>query len=238
MTLGLVETAPILLVLDIDGTLVDSISVHEHAYLQALQQHGYSRSDIDDASLLHYTDSWVFKSLFLAKYGRSPEKTESDQFEADFDKQFEKAFLSDSILPLKGAVAFLNTIIQSPGIQICFATGSFRQAACIKLSALSVKCDNWVLSSASEFYTREDIVRDSIERVSLDQKHTFRKVVVLGDGLWDQRTARNLGLDFVGINVPEVNIKRFEPDTIFFDDFSKPDILLSTLGVQKSAVDG
>lgn len=232
MSLGLVETAPILLVLDIDGTLVDSISVHEHAFLQALQQHGYSRSDVDSAALLHYTDSWVYKSLFLSKHGRSPEKTESEQFEADFNTHFKKAFLSDSILPLRGAAAFLNTIIQSPGIQICFATGSFRQAACLKLSTLPVNCDDWVLSSASEFYTREDIVRDSIERVSLNQKHSFRKIVVLGDGLWDQRTARNLGLYFVGINVPETNIKRFEPDTVFFDDFSKPDNLLNTLRLQ------
>lgn len=83
----------------------------------------------------------------------------------------------------------------------CFATGSFRYGALRKLDALTSPTDLDLLVTASEHQTREEIVSASIERAR--QKHSMSevdRVLAIGDGLWDLLTARNLGLEFLGID--------------------------------------
>ena len=56
------------------------------------------------------------------------------------------------------------------------------------------------LVTASEFRTREEIVREAIrlgsKKFPAAHKHS---VISIGDGLWDLKAANNLNLPFIGI---------------------------------------
>jgi len=54
--------------------------------------------------------------------------------------------------------------------------------------------------SSNELYTREDIVKSAIEKAKKYFKTTtFKTTISVGDGIWDLKTAKNLGVHFLGI---------------------------------------
>lgn len=79
------------------------------------------------------------------------------------------------------------------------ATGSWSRSAALKIAA----CDLNVsvpLFSCDEHLSRADIVRAAIRGAKQTFSQTeFERTVLVGDGIWDLTTARELGYPFVGI---------------------------------------
>ena len=60
---------------------------------------------------------------------------------------------------------------------------------------------------------------------------TWAQVVCVGDGVWDVRTARALGLPFVGIAIrSQAAALRFAGAAVVLDDLNDPAALLLSLG--------
>jgi phosphoglycolate phosphatase-like HAD superfamily hydrolase len=62
-------------------------------------------------------------------------------------------------------------------------------------------------------YSREEIVNSAIEKAkkyyNVDE---FQKIISVGDGIWDLKTARNLGIHFLGIR--DKNLADFKKENI------------------------
>lgn len=83
---------------------------------------------------------------------------------------------------------------------ITIATGCWQGSAKMKLAAAGIELDRFPGGFAEDSRPREGIVQAAIDRARQHYGiNQFAKVVSVGDGLWDVRTAANLGLDFVGI---------------------------------------
>ena len=83
---------------------------------------------------------------------------------------------------------------------IAVATGCWRASAAMKLQAAGLTLLDKPAGFAEDGPSRETIVSAAHRRASEHYgRRNFDKVVSIGDGVWDVRTAANLGLPFVGI---------------------------------------
>ncbi|QBC33385.1 hypothetical protein [Pandoraea sp. XY-2] len=81
-----------------------------------------------------------------------------------------------------------------------FATGGIRQVSHRKLRSVAIEYTDAMLVTSSEYSSREQLVAQAIKRAQAGYGITHpRAVVSIGDGMWDLKVARRLGIDFVGI---------------------------------------
>jgi len=186
-----------IVVFDIDGTLTDSVRVHQTAFEAALRGFGFPDLRTDWSSYRHHSDSAIFGEAWQeAGFAGSPD---FGSLEDRFRAAFSRACRLDPIREIPGSSGLLAALTRSDWVP-AFATGSLRSAAEYKLGVLTVPCDRDLLVTASEYRTREEIVSAAIHRAA--RKYGLSRdarVVSVGDGVWDLLTARTLGLEFIGV---------------------------------------
>ena len=189
----------VLFVFDIDGTLTDSIGLHIKCFMEALTAVGMTEVDTDWGSYTHHTDSWIFAEIFRRNVGRSPNIDERELFAAKLTQSF-NAYVDDQPFnEIAGARQFVEQL-QTGEAAFAFATGSFRQPAIRKLEKIGLRVPSELIATASEFETREDIVWQAVLAArAYFNVDDFERVISVGDGYWDLMTARNLGINFIGI---------------------------------------
>jgi len=191
-----------IVVLDIDGTLTDSVSQHQKAFERTLRSFPFPALRTDWSTYRHHSDSGIFEEAWdEAGWHYAPEH---GLLEERFKREFDAVLQSDPISAITGAGQFLASLSESRWVPV-FATGSLRHGAFRKLACLDVAYDEEMLVTASEFSTREDIVSNAILRAK--RKYGIEapeRIVSIGDGVWDLKTARNLDLEFLGIGFGEM----------------------------------
>ena len=98
------------------------------------------------------------------------------------------------------AKAMLENLKLEKDWAIALATGCFYESAKLKLEMAKIDIKDFPIGTAEDAISREEILQTGIEK-SLEKygQKKFEKIVSIGDGVWDARTARNLNLDFIGI---------------------------------------
>jgi phosphoglycolate phosphatase-like HAD superfamily hydrolase len=101
---------------------------------------------------------------------------------------------------ISGAAETLRRLRQRDDWAIAIATGCWQVSANFKLTAAGIEFDQLPAGYAEDGTAREQIVQAAIERARAHyHQPEFERVVSIGDGLWDVRTARNLKLGFLGV---------------------------------------
>jgi phosphoglycolate phosphatase-like HAD superfamily hydrolase len=186
-----------IVVFDIDGTLTDSVAIHQRAFEAALRSFNFPALRTDWGSYRHHSDSAIFYEAWLDAgfSGQAPMPILEERFE----REFKTLIAATTIREIDGASQLLNDITHAGWIA-AFATGSLRYGAEKKLAVLSAPIDLELLATASEHESREEIVQAAVAQAK--KKHVVTdacRIISIGDGLWDLITARNLSLEFVAI---------------------------------------
>jgi phosphoglycolate phosphatase-like HAD superfamily hydrolase len=72
--------------------------------------------------------------------------------------------------------------------------------ASFKLASAGLPVDAFPWASADDAYDRVEILRTAIQRAGRHYgQDAFEKVVYVGDGVWDVRAAKTLGIGFLGL---------------------------------------
>jgi phosphoglycolate phosphatase-like HAD superfamily hydrolase len=186
----------ILIIFDIDGTLTDSVVVHQQAFTESLEELGVVKIDSNYGEYKHHTDSFIAKTIYENYFDKEFDNKILNLFE---DKVYNK-ISKTTIIEIPGAIELLRKLELDPKFDFCFATGSLEKPAIYKLKSLGVSYHSDRLVCSNELYSRDDIVNKALDK---SKKHfaqeNYYKIVSIGDGLWDLKTANNLGLDFIGI---------------------------------------
>ena len=196
-----------LAIFDIDGTLTNTNSVDNECFVKALAEAcEITEIDTDWAAYPHTTDSGITQHVFREKFGRSPEETEVGKFKSCFVEMLSEQYQSNSssFAEVAGASMALNRLPQNSDWAVAIATGCWRESALLKLKAAKIDADRIPAAYAEDGLSREDILRAAVSR-SLEQNRVsrFEKIVSIGDGVWDVRTARRLNFAFLGIGCGE-----------------------------------
>jgi len=189
-----------LIVFDIDGTLLQSIGTHHLAMEQAMAASDLLHKDPEWANYVNHTDSGVYYEAYERSFGKPPSEGECRDFEVLFQSCYDGLRGVSEDVEIPGAVELLRRLEASGEWLVAFATGSYRGPAEHKLQCLGVASRSCVLVTASEFRTRRDIVSNAIRQRLAGVEHSARgRMISVGDGPWDARTAAELGLHFIGV---------------------------------------
>ena len=189
-----------LIVFDIDGTLLRSVGTHHLAMTRAMDASVLIHKDPEWSNYANHTDSGVFYEAYEKSFGRSPSEAECRDFEALFQTCYDGLGVANTDAEIPGAIELLRRLQASGEWLLAYATGSYRGPAEHKLLCLGVASEACVLVTASEFRTRREIVADAVRQrlAGIEARHHGR-IVSVGDGPWDARTAADLGLPFIGV---------------------------------------
>jgi phosphoglycolate phosphatase-like HAD superfamily hydrolase len=229
-------------VFDIDGTLTDTNAVDDDCYLRAVSQvlgADVRRTDWADAP--HVTDAAILEWLCQRHRGRSLQEGELDRARRLFVDilRAELASGPHRFRAIPGA-ADVFARLGSAGWQIAVATGGWEVSARLKLQAIGISHEGLAFASASDAHTRTEIVELAVARLATGHAAVAQRlgtrrpdgdrVVSIGDGVWDVRTAAALGVPFIGIASGEraERLRAAGADTVL-EDLSDSEALFGAL---------
>ena len=114
--------------------------------------------------------------------------------------------------------------------RVSLATGGWRDSARLKMSSAGMCFDDHPAASADDAFERESIMRLSKQRAAERYGESFACTVYVGDGVWDARACRSVGIPFIGIGTGSRATRLCADGTVcVFPDFSDTDIFLRAL---------
>lgn len=186
-------------IFDIDGTLTDTVALHQRCLHEALVALGIKDINTGWGGYRHHTDAWILR----VNYYRQFKSIVSKDIEKAFSLDLTKRLHDDSnfiIGEIAGAQGFVEYLLRETDIAVVFATGAYAEAAAYKLENSCIPFVPSLIASSYNGLSREDVVLNAIaSAATFYGVDAFSKQWSFGDGLWDLLTAQTLGLDFIGI---------------------------------------
>ncbi|MFP4149884.1 MAG: HAD family hydrolase [Nitriliruptoraceae bacterium] len=174
------------MVLDLDGTLVDSVYQHVLAWYEAFRQHGLTVP----AARIHAGIGLGSDRLIPWLVGEVPDP------DAVSDAHLER-FLAhaDDLSPTPGALELLQDL-QRRGVPYVIATSSGTRTREALLSALGREDLRVVdASDVSSSKPAPDLLASAAGELALPPE----RISMVGDAPWDARSARRLGMEAIGV---------------------------------------
>jgi len=204
-----------LIVFDIDGTLTDSVKIHQKAFAEMLHKIGVSNINSEFNTFKHHTDSFIAKEIYEMDKGIIFSKSKM----CEFENGLTNIISTEKIEEIKGAKELIENIEKTTEFGICYATGSLLRPAKHKLKSIKIDYNEKLLIASDELYSREEIVLKAIDSAKefycVDK---FDRIISVGDGLWDLITARNLNIEFIGVGVNNKKLLIENGANLVFED--------------------
>ena len=188
-----------LVIFDIDGTLTQTIKADEECFVRSLAEVcGFSDVDTDWSRYKHATDSGIFREIHEARTGRLPSPSETSQFRQHFVTLLARVSSEAAFAAVTGAPRLLSRIADSGEHRVALATGAWRDSARLKMASAGLCYDDYPAASSDDAFDRESIIRLSMQRAA-ERYGSLGSTVYVGDGVWDARACRSVGIPFIGI---------------------------------------
>lgn len=195
-----------LAVFDVDGTLTQTYDDDIEAFLGTVRRvFGFEDVSDDWAGYRHVTDSGILDELLCNRLGRAATPADLSAAEASYGELYGAMVAARGVHAVTGAPAFIRRLLAEGEWAVAAATGAWRSTAELRLREADIPIDPACIATSSEHLARRGIVELAIERAAahwgLDDGGSkgFARVVLLGDGLWDVKTAHALGFPFIGV---------------------------------------
>lgn len=176
-------------VLDVDGTLVDSVYAHVAAWMRAFRGVGVPV----EGWRIHRAIGMGGDRLVAAVAGQKVEDAVGDQARDLHDQEYDD--LVAGVLPLPGADDLIESLKQRGFTVVLASSGTKAQTEqALQLLERSDLVDTWVCSAdVDTSKPAPDLVQVALERAD------GRAGVMIGDAVWDIKAARRAGIDAIGL---------------------------------------
>lgn len=209
-----------LIIFDIDGTLTDSIPTYLPVITKVLGDIGLKDIDTDYDNYLHHTDLYALEYNYERNFAKKAPKN----LRYKVDELLETELLKHPLVPeIPGATALLKQL-QTLEIPFAYGTGAFPKATRIKMKGSGVPFIPEVLATSLHQVSRVGFVKEAVEKAKHHyNRDNFKRIVAVGDGLWDLMAARDLQIDFLGVGVKNKDVmleqgcKHWVEDYVDFD---------------------
>jgi phosphoglycolate phosphatase-like HAD superfamily hydrolase len=192
-----------LVMFDIDGTLTRTNEIDELCFSKTMREvFGFTGINTDWAAYSHCTDSGIFDELMRSRLGRSPLAIEVSAAQACFVSLLSAAAASTPFGQIPGAGEFVSGLISDPDSRfaVSLASGGWERCARLKLKSAALQFPDLPAAFSDDALAREEILGKSLAKAAAAQGlNSFEAVIYVGDGVWDARACRKLGLPFIGI---------------------------------------
>src|SRR5436189_1831767 len=220
-----------LVMFDIDGTLTETTKVDEECFVRSFKDvFGFADLDTDWSHYPHTTDSGIFHDVFTSRIGRSPTAQEGSRFRQHFIQLLTAASSQSPFAPVAGADRLLSLLAQGGSHRVSLATGGWRDSARLKMASAGMCFDDHPTATVDDALDRESIMALSRQRAAERYGESFACTVYVGDGVWDARACRNVGIPFIGIGTGSRATRlSAEGAVCVFPDFSDADLFLRSV---------
>jgi len=196
-----------LAIFDIDGTLTNTNTVDGECFVEAFADvHGVTGINTDWSDYPHTTDSGITLRIFQERWGRAPETSEITKLKQHFATLLQSQFATNPTLfaEIPGASKMFDRLRRETAWAVAIATGCWSESANLKLEAAGIHVDGVPIACADDSLSREEILQAAVSK-ALERygQKSFERIVSIGDGVWDVRTALHLNFAFLGIASPE-----------------------------------
>jgi len=194
-----------LAVFDVDGTLTRTSQVDDACFMEAIRlEWGINGVSMDWGAYEHSTDNAIATEISRVHRGRDATEGELSTLRDRFAGLVrEQAATAPALFERVGGVREMLAALPGHGWHRAIATGGWTPSAKLKLAQAAVPFHGIPAAFACDARPREEIIRIATERAERDAAKRFERVVYVGDGVWDARAARRLGIGFVGIAAGE-----------------------------------
>jgi len=207
---------PILVIFDVDGTLVRSSGVDGEVFARTFEaQFGVALPSTDWSDYPFVTDQGIAEEA-LSRLGMEPGGISA--FKASFLAALAQALRAAPLAPVAGARSVIPALLRA-GHRAAIATGGWSAGARLKLASAGVDVAGRALVGSDERRDRADVVREAIRRAEAPGLRT----VYVGDAPWDAVTTASLSLPLVGVDPDGTGrLAALGVDTVIaaFDDFA------------------
>lgn len=186
----------ILYIFDIDGTLTDSVPTYLKVITKVLSDIGIKDIDTDYDNYLHHTDRYALEYNYERNFG----KKTPDNLRYELDELLAQELRKHNpVMEIPGARDLL-LYLQKQEIPFSYGTGAFPKATAIKLKDANIPFIPEVLATSITSVSRIGFVKEAIKKSKVYYNTpSFKKIIAVGDGLWDLKAAQELDIDFLGI---------------------------------------
>ena len=219
-----------LILFDVDGTLTQTMRADTECFVRSLAEVcGFHEVDTDWSHYKHATDSGVFREIYEARAGRPPSPLMISQFRDHFVGLLAHASYKVPFAAVRGAPTLLSRLADCAEIRVALATGAWRDSARLKMASAGLCYDAYPAASSDDATDRESIIRLSMQRAT-GRYGDFESAAYVGDGVWDARACRRVGIPFIGV-AAEGRAERLaaEGAVRVFPDFNDADLFLSSV---------
>ena len=218
-----------LVLFDIDGTLTDTMEIDAACFVRAYADVcGFGNIDTDWSRYRHATDSGIFYEIFETRMGRFPTAEEISQFRGHFMRLLAAASVECSFAATPGAARMLSLLADSGVYKVSLATGCWSDSARLKMASAGMCYDDYPSASCDDAVERDSIIKVSMEKAKSRFGGSFISAVYVGDGVWDARACRKVGIPFIGIGTGVRAEKLIaEGAAVVVSDFSESDLFLN-----------
>jgi phosphoglycolate phosphatase-like HAD superfamily hydrolase len=185
-----------LIIFDVDGTLVGGESHDWASFDQAIASViGFQPTPSFFSSLPEITGQAIVEAAIRAAnraLGAGLEELVRD----DYLRRLRGVHADDpKAFPARNGVAALLAHLNSlPDVDIAIATGDWHDTISFKLAAAGLDVSNYPMATSSDVSRRSEIIRLAAQRAN----RSLTDAVYVGDGVWDVRACRELGVPFIG----------------------------------------
>jgi len=227
---------PILVLFDVDGTLINSYEFDTELFVQAVREVTGMVISGDWASYTYVSDGGVLQEE-IARQGLAGN---ADEWERKVKERFthltqEHLYATPSSLEKPGARQFVEHLLDRNDCVVGVATGGWGATARLKLQHIGLgnhlASGRLALATSSDHHNRLAIMRLAERRAKANWVASAAALVkplhhkiYFGDGPWDQRACADLGYHFIAIGDRIAHPHRF-------DDFRDHQALLQAAGL-------
>lgn len=181
---------------DIDGTLIESMTVDTGLYLASISEvlgPVRFRSALGDYE--HVTDNGILAQV-LDDNGYPFDEQTAAAIKSIFVARIERHIETEGpFSTIHGAIEFFERTRAADGRRVAIATGGWRESARLKLESAGFDIDGIPLVTSDDAWSRIEIMETALARLGGD----FESVTYFGDAEWDRQACDSLGWDFVAV---------------------------------------
>jgi beta-phosphoglucomutase-like phosphatase (HAD superfamily) len=195
-------------ILDIDGTLLDTNEVDGMLYLAAIRR-VFGQAEVRESWGLYrnVTDRGILEEILSDNSLTITAVTLNavrDLFVESIGKHVKR---NGPFAEIPGARAFVNSLRASNAHRVAYATGGWFASASLKLESAGFPLRGIPLESSDDCPDRQSIMVHALEQLSGE----FESVTYYGDGKWDEAASKSLGWKFVPVGEKLGGLTRFTP---------------------------
>jgi len=181
---------PLTVILDVDGTLVDTNYHHALAWHRALRAHGHSTQMWE----VHRHIGMGGDQIISALVGEEVEEKEGEEIRAAEGDAYGE--LIDEVEPMEGARGLIEDLHED-GSRVILASSAKQDEVDLYLDLLEARelIDGWTTSADVErTKPHPDLVHAALEKAEGD-----RPAVMVGDSTWDVKAAEAAGIPTLAV---------------------------------------